>query len=169
MKTYLKKNLFHLSVIITGITCALTGIFYVLYKSHIFKTASSNLLEGSSTLNSYVVSSSMDVNYVNYFFIMTIIMIIFYLIITFVFYKIIKDKRLFNFISFSNIILIIGLIFSCIFINYFILMVFIIIYLIYLYKNLKNIFNLDTKQSIKCISVIIILIIIIYIILKLFV
>ena len=78
IKNYLDKNLFYISVIITGTTSFLLGIFYTLFKSNVFERASNEFLEGTGVLGSYVTVQSNMPSGINYFVIGLVLGIIFF-------------------------------------------------------------------------------------------
>ena len=82
IKKYISKNLFYISVIITGITSLLLGMFYALFKANIFENASNDFLEGTGVLSSYITMTTSRPSEVNYFVIGLIISILFFFIIT---------------------------------------------------------------------------------------
>ena len=67
IKKYISKNLFYISVIITGITSLLFGIFYTLFKANIFENASNDFLEGTGVLSSYITTTTSKPASANYF------------------------------------------------------------------------------------------------------
>ena len=70
IKRYLDKNLFYVSVFLTGLTSFLFGIFYTFFKDSVFKNASSSFLENSGILGAYVTTSTSKPDGVNYFLIL---------------------------------------------------------------------------------------------------
>lgn len=177
IKKYINKNLFYISVVITGVTSLLFGLFYTLFKAYIFESASNDFLEGTGVLSSYVTTVTAKPSEVNYFIIGLIISIVFFFIISLFLNLYLKKGyfKIFNLISILNIVLVIGLILSCLLINissvfaYIILIVSIILYLYIFYNALGIILNMSFKG--KNISLLIFLgpVILILIILKLFV
>ena len=177
IKKYISKNLFYISVIITGITSLLLGMFYALFKANIFENASNDFLEGTGVLSSYITMTTSRPSEVNYFVIGLIISILFFFIITLLLCLFLKKSyfKIFNLLAPLNIILVVGLIFACLFINissvlsYIILIISFILYLFVLYKTLDKIFDTKLKQRIISLLIFIGPIIIILILLKLFV
>ena len=175
--TYLKKNLFYISVMITGFTSLLMGIFYGILKSKLFETVSSNFLDGTGVLGAYVTVSSSKPSGVNYFLIVFLLGLGLFFLITFVLKIYLKKRYLevFNLFGILNIILIFSFILGIIFINVSLLLSFILIiigiicYLFFLYRCLIFIFKLDIKKSIISLIIFLIPILIILVILKLFV
>lgn len=177
IKSYLDKNLFYVSVIITGITSLLFGIFYLLFKNNVFESASNDFLEGTGVLSAYVTTSTNRPSEVNYFLVGLVLSLVFFFVIALILSLYSKKSymKVFNLVSVLNIILIIGLILSCIFIDiseiftYIILIVIAILYLVGLYLCFNKIFDLDKKKTIISLVVFALLVIVILILLKLFV
>ena len=177
IKFYLEKNLFYVSVIITGITSLLFGVFYTLFKDSVFERASSEFLEGTGVLEAYITSATSRPSEINYFVIAIIAALLFFFIISLLLHFYLKKDyfKIFNLLSCLNVILIFILILSCIFIKisniftYVILIAGIILYLFILYKNLKFLFKLGKKQIVISLLIFICPIIITLILLKLFV
>ena len=177
IKTYLNKNLFYLSVAFTGLTSLLFGLFYSLFKNNIFEKASSEFLEGTGVLSAYVTKATSTPSELNYFLIGLVLSLIFFFAITLIMSLYLKQKyfKIFNLFGILNIILIIGLSFSSLFINIFDILAYVILiitsflYLIILYKCLISIFKLNKKKRGITLLIFVIPIILILIILKLFV
>lgn len=177
IKNYLDKNLFYISVIITGTTSFLLGIFYTLFKSNVFERASNEFLEGTGILGSYVTVQSNMPSGINYFVIGLVLGIIFFFLTAMLLRLYLKKDyfKIFNLLSILNSVLIVGLIISCIFINisymfsYIVLIISLLLYLFIFYKSLDEIFDVNLKQRIISLLVFIGPIIIILILLKLFV
>ena len=170
IKSYLDKNLFYVSVIISGLTSLLFGLFYTLFKNNVFENASNNLFDGTGVLSSYVTTSTNRPSEVNYFLIglvLSLLILSLYLKKSYI--------KLFNLLSFLNIILVIGLIISCIFIGifdvlaYIILIIIVILYLFMLYMCFNKIFDLDKNKKIISLVGFTVIVIIILVLLKLFV
>lgn len=177
IKSYLDKNLFYVSVIITGLTSLLFGLFYTLFKNNVFENASNNLFDGTGVLSSYVTTSTNRPSEVNYFLIGLVLSLIFFFVVTLILSLYLKKSyiKLFNLLSFLNIILVIGLIISCIFIGifdvlaYIILIIIVILYLFMLYMCFNKIFDLDKNKKIISLVGFTVILIIILVLLKLFV
>lgn len=177
IKRYIQKNLFYLSVIITGMTSLFLGIFYTLFKANIFENVSNDFLTGTGVLGSYVTKATFRFPYVNYFVIGLIISLLFFFMVFLILHLFLKEEylKIFNLLSFLNIILIVGLILACLLINisdvfsFIILISFVILYLLVLNKTFDEIFNISLKQRIMSLVIIACLIIVILILLKLFV
>ena len=175
LEKYLEKNLFYVSVIITGLTSVLFGLFYAFFKDNIYNEATSNFLDGTGVLSAYV-TTSVKSNSHNYFIIGLAISLIFFFVIAFILKVITKENyfKCFNLINFLNIILLIGLIFSLIVIRvsifpYIILIVFILIFMFMFYCSLRKIFKLDIKNSFMFLGILSVIVIFVLIMFKLFV
>ena len=177
IKKYISKNLFYISVIITGITSLLFGIFYTLFKANIFENASNDFLEGTGVLSSYITTTTSKPASANYFMIGLIISLLFFFIVSLFLNLYLKKSyfKMFNLLAPLNIILVIGLVFACLFINissvfsYIILFILTILYLFIFYQTLDKLFNFKLKQKIISLLIFIGPIILILILLKLFV
>lgn len=177
IKKYLSKNLFYVSVIITGITSLLFGMFYALFKANVFESASNNFLEGTGVLSSYITTTTGKPTGVNYFMVGLIISLLFFFIISLLLNLYLKKSyfKVFNLLACLNIVLVIGLVLACLFINissifsYAILIISAILYLFIFYKTLDKLFNFKLKQRIISLLIFIGPIIVILILLKLFV
>ena len=119
IKKYISKNLFYISVIITGITSLLLGMFYALFKANVFENASNDFLEGTGVLSSYITMTTSRPSEVNCFVIGLIISILCFFVITLLLCLFLKKSyfKIFNLLAPLNIILVVGLIFACLFIN----------------------------------------------------
>ncbi len=176
IKKYLSKNLFYVSVMITGLLSSFLGIFYTIFKDRIYESKADSFLEGTGVLSSYITESTGKPSETNYFVIILILSLLFFFVITFILSKILNKKYLtiFNLISFLNIILFIGLIIAIIIVNfsfiftYIVLIITILIYLFILYKSF-DLFKISKDKKMISIGLFILLILIILIILKLFV
>ena len=177
IKSYLDKNLFYVSVIVSGLTSGLIGVFYTLYKDKLFELTTDNFLEGTGVLGAYITSSTGRPSETNYFLIGLVFSILFFFIISFIISKFLKKKYtlIFNLLSLLNVVLLIGLVLNCLFINlsltivYIFIGLFIFAYLFLFYKVFKEIFNLLNKEIAILFSMLLIPFIIILIVLKLFV
>lgn len=177
IKSYLDKNLFYVSVILTGVTSLLFGIFYSLFKNNVFDMASNDFLEGTGVLSAYVTTSTNRPSEVNYFLVGLVLSLAFFFVISLIWSLYLKKSymKVFNLVSILNVILIIGLILSCIFIGifniftYIILIVIILLYLFGLYLCFNKILDLDKKKTVISLAFFVLLVIIILILLKLFV
>ena len=154
VKKYLNKNLFYISVVITGLTSLFIGIFYSLLKDNTFEVSADKFLEGTGVLGAYITESTGRPSETNFFMIGLIISILFFFIISFVLSKFLNKKfiYIFNLFSILNVILIFGLICSCLFISisfifsYIFLIIILILYLFVLYFVLDKILKLDLKN-----------------------
>ena len=177
IRNYLNQNLFYVSVIITGVVSLLAGVFYALLKNKVFEMASSNFLEGTGVLGTYVTTSTDKPSAIYYFLIGLFCGLCFFFIISFILRIYLKTNyfKVFNLFGILNIFLFIGLILAIIFINftilftYGLLFILIILYLFVLYKCLDLIFKLNMKKKIVSLVIFILPVIMILIILKLFV
>lgn len=177
IKDYLNKNLFYVSVLITGILGFCTGIFYTLFKDMMFKNASSEFLEGTGVLSAYITSSTARPSETNYFTLVLLITIAFCFLICFILSLYLKKNyfAIFNLFSFVNIIWILGFICSLLFINisliftYIFLIIVFILYIFILYKCFNEILNLNKRQIIISLLIFLLPVIIILILFKLFV
>lgn len=177
VKKYLNKNLFYVSVIITGLTSFFIGIFYSLFKDSVFEVTANDFLEGTGVLGAYITESTGRPSETNYFMIGLLVSIIFFFIIAFVLSKFLNKKYfyMFNLISILNVILLLGLFFACILVGisliftYIFLIAIFILYLFLLYYVLDKIFEIDLRKKIISLIIIVIPFIIILVIFKLFV
>lgn len=177
VRKYLNKNLFYISVIITGFTSLLFGVFYNLFKDNMFERAASDFLEGTGVLSAYITESTGRPSETNYFVIILLISICFFFIISLLMHLYTKKSyfKIFNLLSILNIVLIIGLALSSIFISVSVIFTYVILilcfgfYLFGLYQCLDKIFNLDKKKRIISMAIFVIPVILILILLKLFV
>lgn len=177
VKKYLNKNLFYVSVIITGLTSFFIGIFYSLFKDSIFEVTANEFLEGTGVLGAYITESTGRPSETNYFMIALLVSVMFFFIIAFVLSKFLNKKYfyMFNLVSILNVILLFGLFLASIFVGmsliftYIFLIVIFIIYLFALYSVLDKILKLDLRKKIISLIIFVIPFIIILIIFKLFV
>lgn len=177
IRKYLNKNLFYVSVIITGLTSLLFGVFYNLFKDNMFEKAASDFLEGTGVLSAYITESTGRPSETNYFVIVLLIALAFFFVISFIIHLYTKKSyfKIFNLISILNVVLIISLMLSSILINVSVIFIYVILilafgfYLFILYQCLDKIFNLDKKKIIISLIIFVIPIVLILILLKLFV
>lgn len=177
IKKYLDKNLFYVSVILTGITSFLTGLFYLLFKNSVFEKATENYLEGTGVLSSYITVQTSQPASFKYFLIGLVISIIFFFLISLVLHIYLKQKYflIFNNLAILNVVLIIALIISSIIvsfsqtISFIILILAVILYLFLFNICLSKFWKINFKKRMVASLIILIFLIVILIFLKLFV